>query len=164
MRLLYERHADALFSFVRAQLIDQFDAADAVQEAFLEVWRTAARFAGHSSVRTWLFSIALNKAVDLRRRRARVVPGDAEASLVDDAQCPHALLQAARDAAVVRACISRLSDRHRSAIHLAFYEELSYHDIAAIEGVPVGTIRTRIHHAKRLLKRRLTAAATGARM
>ena len=51
----------------------------------------------------------------------------------------------------MRECIARLSDTHRSAIHLAFYGELPYGEIAEIEGVPVGTIKTRILHAKRLL-------------
>ena len=58
---------------------------------------------------------------------------------------------AASDAARVRECIGRLSDTHRSAIHLAFWRELPYGEIAEIEGVPVGTVKTRILHAKRLL-------------
>jgi len=86
----------------------------------------------------------------------RTIGGIARIAAAPD---PHTLLEAASDAAHLRTCISRLSDSHREAILLAFYEELSYDDIAAIEGVPVGTIKTRIHHAKRLLKHRLTARA-----
>jgi RNA polymerase sigma-70 factor (ECF subfamily) len=130
---------------------DGFEAADVMHEAFLEVWLSAGRFARQSAVRTWMFGIARHKSIDLHRRSVRVVIGGMDASLPGVAPDPHALLEAASDAAQLRACISRLSDSHREAIHLAFYEELSYDDIAAIEGVPVGTIRTRIHHAKRLL-------------
>jgi RNA polymerase sigma-70 factor, ECF subfamily len=155
MALLYERHADALYAFIRARLNDHAEAGDVMHEAFLEVWRSAGRFAGRSAVRTWMFAIARYKSIDVHRRSASVVIGRTDASLPDEAPDPYALLEATSEAANLRACISQLSECQRSAIYLAFYQELSYHDIAAIEGVPVGTIKTRIHHAKQLLKRRL---------
>jgi RNA polymerase sigma-70 factor, ECF subfamily len=155
MALLYERHADALYAFIRARLNDHAEAADVMHEVFLEVWRSAERFAGRSTVRSWMCAIARHKTIDSRRRSTRVVMADADHSLSDDAPDPHARLETARDAACVHACISALNACHRSAIHLAFFEELSYDDIAAIEDVPVGTIKTRIHRAKQLLRRRL---------
>jgi RNA polymerase sigma-70 factor (ECF subfamily) len=164
MSLLYERHSRALYTFVCTRVNDRSEAADVMHEAFLEVWRSAARFAGQSAVRTWMFAIARHKSIDLYRRSASIVIGGMDASLPDAAPDPHALLEAASDASNLRACISQLSECQRSAIHRAFYEELSYDDIAALEGVPVGTIKTRIHHAKRLLKRRLTAAANSGRI
>ena len=112
---------------------------------------TAGRFEARSSARTWIFGIGRNKAIDRMRRGARVVLGDPDASLPDEAPDPEAVAAAASDAARVRDCIGRLSDTHRSAIHLAFYGELPYGEIAEIQGVPVGTIKTRILHAKRLL-------------
>jgi RNA polymerase sigma-70 factor (ECF subfamily) len=131
-----------------------------MHEVFLEVWRSAARFAGQSAVRTWMFAIARYKSIDVHRRSASVVIGGMDAALPDEAPGPHAVLEATSDAANLRACISQLSECQRSAIHLAFYEELAYDEIAAIEGVPVGTIKTRIHYAKRLLKRRLQETAS----
>lgn len=163
MQLLYERHSPALYTFICTLVNDRFEAADVVHETFLEVWRNAARFAGRSAVRTWMFGIARYKSIDMHRRSASAVISPVDTSLPDQAPDPHAFLEAASDAANLRACISQLSERHRSVIHLAFYEELPYDNIAAIEGVPVGTVKTRIHYAKRLLKRRLTAAA-GVRM
>jgi RNA polymerase sigma-70 factor (ECF subfamily) len=74
---------------------------------------------------------------------------------------PEAVAAAASDAARVRGCIQGLSEAHRSAIHLAFYQELPYGDIAEIEGVPVGTIKTRILHAKRLLMHCLATFSIG---
>ena len=151
MKLLYDAHSDALYHFIRTRLRDPFEAADVMQEVFLEVWRAAARFEGRAAVRTWIFGIARNKAIDRVRRGARLVLAEPDANLPDDAPNPEALAGAASDAARVRDCIGRLSDAHRSAIHLAFYRELTYGEIAEIEGVPVGTIKTRILHAKRLL-------------
>ena len=151
MKLLYEQHSDALFHFIRARLRDPFEAADVMQEVFLEIWRAAGRFEGRATVKTWIFGIARNKSVDRLRRGARLVLAEPDASLPDEAPDPEAVAEAASDAARVRDCVGRLSDAHRSAIHLAFYQELSYGDIAEIEGVPVGTIKTRVLHAKRLL-------------
>ena len=151
MKLLYERHSDALYHFLRTRLRDPFEAADVMQEVFLEIWRTAGRFEARSAAKTWIFGIGRNKAVDRMRRGARVVLAEPDVNLPDDAPSPEAVAEAASDAARVRDCIRRLSATHRSAIHLAFYGELPYTDIAEIEGVPVGTIKTRILHAKRLL-------------
>jgi RNA polymerase sigma-70 factor (ECF subfamily) len=151
MKALYERHSDALYRFLRARLGDPFEAADVMQETFLEIWRAAARFEGRSAPRTWMFGIARNKAIDRMRRGAREVTSEPDDSAPDDAPNPEAVVAAASDAARVRECMGRLSDTHRSAIHLAFWRELPYGEIAEIEGVPVGTVKTRILHAKRLL-------------
>jgi RNA polymerase sigma-70 factor (ECF subfamily) len=152
MKALYERHSEALHRFLHRRLRDPIEAGDVMQEVFLEIWRTAARFEGRAAPRTWIFGIARNKAVNSIRRSVRAVDlPDRRDDLADDAPDPEAVVAATSDAARLRACIARLSDAHRSAIHLAFYEELPYGEIAAIEGVPVGTVKTRIMHAKRLL-------------
>jgi RNA polymerase sigma-70 factor (ECF subfamily) len=157
LKALYDRHSDALQRFLRYRLRDPFEAGDVVHEVFLEIWRGAARFEGRASPRTWIFGIARRKAVDRMRRGAREVtmpePG---AGIADEWPDPESVVAVASDAARLRACIGTLSDFHRSAIHLAYYEELSYGEIAAIEGVPVGTVKTRVMHAKRLLLHCLT--------
>lgn len=152
LKTLYERHSDAVYKFLRYRLRDPFEAADVMQDVFLEIWRAAGRFEGRSTARTWIFGIARNRAVDRMRRGSREVTApEPDADVADEAPDPEAIAAAASDAARLRACIGRLSETHRSAIHLAFYEELPYGEIAVIEGVPAGTIKTRILHAKRLL-------------
>lgn len=151
MRALYEAHSDALHRFLASRLGDAFEAADVAQDTFLEVWRRPGRFEGRSSFRTWLFGVARNKAIDRIRKSARTYLAESDDDAADDAPNPEDVAVAASDAARVRACIERLSDAHRSAIHLAFYGELRYDEIAEIEQAPVGTIKTRILHAKRLL-------------
>lgn len=157
MKLLYERHSDALYRFIRTRLRDPFEAADVMQDVFLEIWRSAGRFEGRSAPRTWMFGIARNKAVDLIRRGAREVLAEPDTDLRDDAPTPEAVAVEASDAARVRDCLARLSEAHRSVIHLAFYGDMAYGDIARIEDVPVGTIKTRILHAKRLMLHCLAA-------
>ena len=162
MKALYERHERALYHFIRVRIGDAFEASDVMQETFLEVWRASARFEGRSAVRTWIFGIARNKAVDRLRRGARTELREPDETVADDAPDAATVIERASDAARLRACIDRLGAPQRAAIRLAFYEDLTYPEVAEAEGVPVGTIKTRIHHAKRLLMRCLAGEPAAA--
>ncbi|WP_424927054.1 RNA polymerase sigma factor [Amaricoccus tamworthensis] len=157
MRDLYERHNAPLYRFLLSRLSDRFEAADVMQETFIDVWRGAGRFEGRSSVTTWMFGIARNKSIDRMRRSGRVVVSEPDETMADDAPDPEAVAEAASDADRVRGCIEGLGAQHRAAVELAFFQDLAYREIADIEGVPVGTVKTRIASAKQLLKRCLAA-------
>lgn len=151
MKALYERYSGSLQRFVLAWLADPHEAADVMQETLLEVWTGAGRYSGLSSVKSWIFGIARNKSIDRSRRQARSINQEADPDVTDDAPTPPEGLAALQDAERVRACIETLSAPHKAAIHLAFYEDLSYAEIAELESCPVGTVKTRIMHAKSLL-------------
>lgn len=151
MRRLYERHYDALHAFVRARSGDAAATPDIVHDTMLDVWRQAGRFRGGSSVRTWMFSIARNKAVDRVRGGARLSFVDEVPETADDAPDAAAVIEAAEDAERVRACLATLKPAQRAAVRLAFYEGLTYEEIAEVESIPAGTVKTRIFHAKRAL-------------
>ncbi len=153
MRLLYERHHDALLGFVRMRSGDPSIAADVVQDAMLEVWRSAGKFRGGSSVRTWVFTIARNKLVDRTRRASRVVYTDEVPDTVDEAPNPEAILVSIQEAGRVRACLAKLKEAQRAIMRLAFFDGLSYGEIAELEGIPKGTVKTRVMHAKQALLR-----------
>ena len=156
MKRLYERHHAGLVAFVESRLRDSMEAFDVVQDTFLEVWRSAGRHEGRSSVKTWIFSIARNKTIDRFRKAGREVPLEEDFDPPDIAPNAEAVIEAASDADQVRACIEKLSAAHGRAVKLAFYEDLGYAEIAELEQVPEGTIKTRIHHAKKLLMQCLT--------
>lgn len=151
MRALYMAHAEAVRRFVRTRTGDEFEAADIVHDTMLAVWRSAASFDGRSSVRSWILTLARNKAVDLVRKQSRVSLAEPDETIPDDDPDPETIVSAAEDAARVRACVAELPDHHRVVVHLAFFEDLTYAQIATVENVPEGTIKTRIFHAKRLL-------------
>ncbi|QDL91335.1 sigma-70 family RNA polymerase sigma factor [Paroceanicella profunda] len=151
MRVLYERHHDPLHAFLRARCRDEALASDVVHDAMLEVWRSAGRFSGKSSVRTWIFAIARNKLVDRLRRGGALSFVEEVPDLPDEAPDAEAVLDAAQNAARVRACLDRLKAMHLAVIRLAFYEGLPYDEISRVEGIPVGTVKTRIFHAKQAL-------------
>ncbi|MEM8850291.1 MAG: sigma-70 family RNA polymerase sigma factor [Pseudomonadota bacterium] len=156
MRLLYERHAEAAHRFVQTRLRDHFEVADVVHNTMLDVWRSAGRFQGQSSARSWILSIARNKAVDHIRKASRTDLSEPDDALPDDSPDAEAVIAAAQEADRVRACIAKLGEAMRTAIHLAFFEDLTYAEIAQVENVPEGTIKTRIFHAKKLLMRCLS--------
>jgi RNA polymerase sigma-70 factor (ECF subfamily) len=152
LRRLYERYHPLLLRFIEASLKDPVEAADVAQETFISVWRQAGRFEARSSVKTWIFSIGRNKAVDRLRGAHRRQPLPERTELPDPDADVAGLIEAASDARRVRDCVEKLSPAHRRAIQLAFYDDLNYAEISQIEQAAEGTIKTRIFHAKRLLR------------
>lgn len=148
---LYTALERPLFRFILSKLNDPHEAADIQNEVFMEIWRTANRFEGRSAVKTWIFGIAYRKTMDQFRRTRRVTTSDEIPEQEDDSPDALTCLAAAEEAEHVRHCLGTLSVDHRAAIELAFYEDLSYGEIAGITGAPEGTIKTRIFHAKKLL-------------
>ncbi len=151
MKTFYDRHSGAIYQFAKSWLSDPHEASDIMHETMLSVWRSAGHFEQRSQVKSWIFSIARNKAIDRNRKSARVKYTDVDVEIPDDTPDAQEMVNAMQNAKQLRECISKLSDTHRSVIHLAFFEDLPYSEIAEIEGCPLGTIKTRILHAKRLL-------------
>lgn len=156
MRDLYVAYGDAIYAFLLGRCGDPALARDTVQDTMLDVWRTASRFSGNSSVKTWLFAIARNKLVDALRKRGKLSFVEEVPDSIDQAPNPEAAAIAAAESSRLRQCLDKLSDTHRTAVRLAFFEDLTYAEIGEIEAVPTGTIKTRIFHAKQTLMRCLS--------
>lgn len=159
MKALYMAHAEAVTRFVRARVRDEAEAADIVHDTMLNVWRGAAGFEGRSSVLSWMLTLARNRTVDHIRKQARVTLGAPDEALPDEDPDPEMVLGAAQDAARLRACVEDLPERQRAVIHLAFFEDMTCAQIAGVEAVPEGTVKSRIYHAKQLLMRCLSRGA-----
>jgi RNA polymerase sigma-70 factor (ECF subfamily) len=151
MRTLFERYQAPLYAFLRSRGADQQGADDAVQDAMLDVWRTAGRYSGKASVKTWLFTIGRNKLIDRLRKNEKIQFVEDVPEVVDDTPDAETILTSSADAARVRACLSKLKPIHLSIMRLAFFEDLNYAQIGEVESIPEGTVKTRVHHAKRLL-------------
>jgi RNA polymerase sigma-70 factor (ECF subfamily) len=155
----HRRYHGRIYAFLLRRLGDAADAAEAANETMLEVWRGAARFEGRSKPLTWVLGIAQHKALDRMRRtaaRPQTVELDPD-TLAGEGAGAAELLAQAQDAARVRRCLERLSDVQRAVVHLAFYEDLGYGEIAQILDCPEGTVKTRMFHAKEGLRRCLGA-------
>ena len=150
---LYRALETPVFRFIRSRLNDPFAAGDILHDVFMEVWRSAGRFEGRSKVQTWIFGIAYRKVIDAHRRRGRVDVTDEFEDQIDDSPDAETCLVASQEADHVRHCLGTLKDEHRATIAMAFYEDMTYGEIAEASGVPEGTVKTRVFHAKKLLMR-----------
>lgn len=153
---LYRRYERRVFRFVTSKLNDPFEAGDILHEVFLEVWRSAGKFEGRSTVKTWLFGIAYRKTMDRFRKSRRVTLTDETPEQADDGPSAVDLVSAGQEAGHLRHCIEELSPEHRFAVEMAFFEDMPYREIADAADIPEGTVKTRIYHAKNLLKRCLS--------
>lgn len=145
----YRAYHGAVYQFALRLVRNPADAAELVNESMLEVWKAAASFRGGSRVKTWLLGIVNHRAIDLLRRKKRHVSDELDDDIADESTCsiPDELA-GAQHARHVRHCLETLPERHRQVVHLTFFEQLAYPEIAQVLDVPTGTIKTRMMHAK----------------
>lgn len=144
-RELYERFADRVFRYAFTLLRNRHLAEDVVQETMIAVWKGAGRFEGRSQVSTWLFGIARHQAYRVHRSEAK-----GERIPEEKAEEPDPSVTVEREARVQRA-VAELPLEQREVVFLAFYEGLPYEAIARVQGVPEGTVKSRMFHAKKRL-------------
>lgn len=135
---------------------DQGLAEQAVQETLLRAWRSCARFdATKGSIRTWLLAIERNVMIDLARARA-ARPGDAgweEYGELGGIRYAHPdFADTLIDGLLVADLLARLPDAQRQAVTEVILRDRAYQEVADDIGVPVGTVKTRVHYALRSLR------------
>ncbi len=153
---LVRRHQDRLFNTVYRLLDNAEDAQDVVQEAFISAYQSLGSFKGDSLFFTWLYRIAMNAAISLKRKRKAAVSletgskHDLVIEPVDKSldHQPGDSLQRREEERILQDALNRLSPEHRSVIVLKDIEDLKYEDIAAMLEVPIGTVRSRLHRAR----------------
>ena len=154
---LVRRYQDRLFNTVFRLVDSAEDAQDVVQEAFLHAYQSLDRFKGESQFFTWLYRIAVNSAISLKRKQRIVVSlhGDREGQGgvpephdVSELSQPDLVLERADEERRIQAALNRLSPEHRAVLILKDLEDQKYETMAEILQVPIGTIRSRLHRAR----------------
>jgi RNA polymerase sigma-70 factor (ECF subfamily) len=164
MHALYARHNVKVYRFILRLTGNPTLADDLVSEVFLDVWRQAAAFRGRSQVSTWLLAIARNKTISaLRRRCDERLDEDALAMAEDPGDNPEIVAEKEDRGAIVQHCLARLSPNHREVLDLVYYHDKSVDETAEIVGIPVGTVKTRMHYARNKMKAFLALAGVEAR-
>ena len=155
---LYACYQRVLFNYLLQLTPDYGLAEEILQDTLVAVWKSAHRFEGRSSLRTWLIGIARRQAHNTLRQRKLPLADESEMkSLTASEPEPevYALASIARDD--LAEAFRRLVPLHREVLALVFVYELSYQETAAILDVPVGTVKSRICNARRALRAVLDA-------
>jgi RNA polymerase sigma-70 factor (ECF subfamily) len=143
---LYRSTSSRLFGICLRVLTQRSEAEDALQDVYTAVWRKAAQFdPAKASASAWLAMIARNKAID-RLRALPGAPGRASVELADEVEDPSAspaqAVQTAADRAQLEQCLQRLEPKRRSLIRAAFFDGLTYEELAARIEAPLGSIKS----------------------
>ncbi len=152
MNRFYALYQKRVFAFVLNRLKDSNEAQEVVNDVMWEVWKSAGSFEGRSRISTWVFGIAYFKAVDRLRKRKTVetielVPD----SLQDDGPDAVSAVFSEEVSQAVAKAMGDLSPEQRALVHLAFFEDLSYGEIAEIVACPVGTVKSRMSRVRSIL-------------
>lgn len=153
---VYREHGDFVWRCLQRLGVPEADRFDLLQEVFLIVERKLPSFEARSTLSTWLYGIALRVASGQRRRVARRRESSME-SAADAAApgTPEAQLECRQLAARLNSILDRLPLDKRAVFVMFEMEELTCDEIAEIIGVPVGTVHSRLHHARKLFERAL---------
>jgi RNA polymerase sigma factor (sigma-70 family) len=149
---LYRRHGPSLLALLTRILDDRQMAEEVIQDTFLAVWN-GAPFDGRSRVRTWLVAIAIRRAGSQRRKRRFPVGNQTRDSASDD-PTPEDIVVGGLDVERFVKELSELTRLQREVVLLAFAEQLTHPEIAKVLGVRLGTVKSRLHGAKRALVRK----------
>jgi len=157
---LVERYRGELHGFLARFLGSRAAADDVFQETFLQVHLAASTFDRERSFKPWLFTIAANKARDWHRRQKRrraasldaPVGSDADgARMVDlmeaDAEAPEAAMESAETRDRVKGVVDGMPALYREVLQLNYFQKMSYQQISEVLGVPLGTVKSRLHAA-----------------
>jgi RNA polymerase sigma factor (sigma-70 family) len=152
LETLYRRHGPSLIALLTRILDDRQMAEEVIQDTFLAVWNGAA-FDGRSRVRTWLVAIAIRRAGSQRRKR-RFPVGNQTRDAASDDPTPEDIVIAGLDVDWLVEELAELTRLQREVVVLAFAEQLTHPEIAKVLGVRLGTVKSRLHGAKKALARK----------
>jgi RNA polymerase sigma-70 factor (ECF subfamily) len=165
LQQLYTAYGQRLYAFALRLTNDPATADDVLQESLVAIWQGAGRFRGQGRVIAWLLSIVHHQALNaIRSQRRRMNEAGEEefdrASSEDPA--PDERLLGLECRRVLKDGLGRLSLEHRTVLELVFYQDLSLEEAALVCSCPVGTVKSRLNHAKSSLRGTLLLAGVSA--
>jgi RNA polymerase sigma-70 factor (ECF subfamily) len=172
---LIARYRQPVYSLLARAVQDRESAADLTQEVFVKIFRNVSGFHGESSLRTWIYRIALREASNQRRwwmrHKQAEIPLEQEImvrdsgdpvllkeTLVDPSESPYEITAREQNRARVEAALSQVPEPFRTTLILRDIEGFVYEEVAEIQGVNLGTVKSRLVRGRAALKAILTAS------
>jgi RNA polymerase sigma-70 factor (ECF subfamily) len=158
---LVEKYRQRVYRLAYNVLRNQEDAWDVAQEAFIKAYKALPSFRGQSAFYTWLFRIVMNVAHDKARQRGaagrafgteRVTEEEWERTMPDPGEEPDRAAARAEERGRITRALETLPEHHRAIIMLSDLEGLSYREIADVLNIPMGTVMSRLHNARKRLR------------
>lgn len=174
---LIEKYQDRLYNMIYRMCGSSADAQEMAQETFLKAMGQIRTFRGGSKFYTWLFRIGANLAISHIRRKGRIafrsmtaVDGDGQESQMEDitADCaqrrdpgPESVVLMRETQAQVAAALNELDEEYKTVVILRDMEDMDYDDIAEVLELPVGTVKSRLHRGRSMLRQKLAHLIAG---
>lgn len=162
---LYEKYRERVYRLAYRFLRNREDALEVAQDVFLRVYLGLSKFKTQSKFFTWLYRVAVNRAIDFARAKRGARPKGVDAEVLELAARPLPGRRPAPDpvevaaerelAEAVREAVAGLSEKHRAVFLLHATENLSYREIAEVVGCSLGTVMSRLFYARKKLQRAL---------
>jgi RNA polymerase sigma-70 factor (ECF subfamily) len=176
---LIARYHQPIYSLLARTVVNRADAVDLTQEVFVKVFRKIGNFHGESSLRTWIYRIALREASNQRRwwvrHKQQEIPIEQELTepgarspvylkemLVDPAESPLDAAERAENRERVERALLEVPEPYRTTLILRDVEGFVYEEVAELQGVNLGTVKSRLVRGRAMLKKLLNPPATGA--
>jgi len=163
---LIELYSDRVFNIILTLARNQEDAEDLTQEVFIEVFNSISKFRDESSLFTWIYRIAVNKALESLRRKKRkkrfafvvsIFSKEDEELEIKDFEHPGVIIEKKEKAAVFFKALDKLPENQKIAYTLHKIEDLSYQEICKVMGISLPSVESLIHRAKQNLKKTLNS-------
>ncbi len=152
-RLLYDRWGSRLYGIALRITRQPSTAADALHDAFLQIWQQAHRFdPDRGSPEAWMVGMVRYRALDIVRRQAREMPGYEPDEQEDETPDALARLVSSTEGAALRRCLQELETDRRRLVVMAFVDGLSHSELAERLGVPLGTVKSWIRRSLMTLR------------
>lgn len=153
---LVRNHAQGVRNVIYRMCGDVHVAEDAAQETFIQAWLHLSTYRPQTSLRNWLYRIAVNAATDMLRKEKRTLPNSIEdLELTDGRPSPESLVSQQERIILVQKTVLALPEASRAVLVLREYEGLSYQEISSTLDIPIGTVMSRLNYARKLLKEKL---------
>jgi RNA polymerase sigma-70 factor (ECF subfamily) len=149
-RELYESMSRSLYFYLYRMLRDESLAEDVQVEVFTQVWKGAGKFRGQSQVKTWIFGIARNLAMNALRKHRHHANIDDYQDIADVGQPDPEDADRRR---FLQKAMDMISDKHRDVLDYVFYQQMTYQEIAEILDISENTVKTRVFYAKAALRK-----------
>ena len=162
---LYDRYGKSAYSLAFRMLGDVHAAEDAVQAAFINIWRRAGSFStARGTARTWIMAVVHHRSIDIGRKRRGIAPRELPLEferLPENPSDTWSEVSNTLDGELLKRCLEQIPEDQRIAIELAYFEGYTQREISELKGIPLGTVKGRIRIGMAKLRKILQELGLG---